>query len=570
MITKKKQNNEGFSLIEIILATAIFIMMVSGLAGSLVYGIQLSFQSGAKSQAAYIAQEGVEIFRNLRDESFFNLSDGTYGIEISGNSYEIVSGNDTTGEYIRTITVSTIDADTKMIESEVTWDQELRGSGSVKLVSYLTNWRTIANKAGMLVYSDNSVAKVNIKYRLLYDDYTWGPELQIPDYGAPTGNDVRGIKLYSNPDKDEKILIVKNGETPGTLQNLYAIVWRGSGWGNIVHLASYSNTNYPWIKNFDGTYLENGNFLLVYDDNTSTPKHRTWNGSSWSSQESTLDITNTEFWVVVRNKPGTNEAMIAIKDSSQKNKTMYFNGSSFSGLTVHGTQSPALYGENIDFIWNQENPDEGFLVYNEEYDCKPNIKKWNGSWQAEVENIGVDGFTTHTRIIQRPGHESFINCTKDDDRDINCLLTDNTPLWEESENGEIAKWTHDNFETSFDLAYETSGTNALVVYANGTGVAQRRISKYRYFNPSTNTWSPEFEGITLGPTEASAMETVRLIPHPENDYIMVIMAASDQDIWTNVWNGESNTFFTSDTLGPIEQGLYGSQDEDYWFDFAWD
>ena len=157
MITRKNKKNKGFSLIEVILATAIFVMLVSGISGALIYGIQLAFQSGTTSQATFIAQEGIEIFRNYRDQNYSNLNDGVYGIEISDNLYQVVTGSDTDGVYTRTVTVSTIDSDTKQIVSEVSWDQGVRGTGSVNLVSYLTNWRTIAGKQAMLVYVDNTV-----------------------------------------------------------------------------------------------------------------------------------------------------------------------------------------------------------------------------------------------------------------------------------------------------------------------------------------------------------------------------------------------------------------------------
>ncbi|MFH1546938.1 MAG: prepilin-type N-terminal cleavage/methylation domain-containing protein [bacterium] len=569
-IKNNEKYNQGFSLIEVILATAIFVMIVSALAGALVYGIQLAFQSGTSSQAAYIAQEGIEIFRNYRDLDYSNLVDGSFGIDISNNEYQIVSGSDTDGKYIRTITVTTLDQDTKQIVSEVTWDQGTRGSGSVKLFSYLTNWMTISGKQGMLVYSDNTVIGDGIKYRVLYDDFSWGPELNIPTYGVPGNTLVRSLKLYSSPTKDEKILVVKNAQTPGTAQTITAMVWRGSSWSRVTQLSNYSNTDPSWLKNFDGTYLKNGNFVVVYSDGTNIPKYRTWNGSTWSSQSSISDISARPFWIVTRNKPGTNEFMLAIQNSSQKNQTSFYNGSLFSTFTTHGTLTPTMYGENIDFVWNTENTNEGFLLYNDESDNTPNIRKWNGSWQTTVENIDIGAVPTHNDIIQQPESNTFLSCFKDNARDINCLRSDNSPIFETTVNGEIAQWTHDNVEKSFDMAFEASGTNALVVYANGTGVAQRRISKYRYYNPSTNTWSTEFDGITLGPTEASAMETVRLIPNTENDYIMVIMAASDQDIWTNVWDGENNTYFSTGSMGPIEQGLFGSVDEDYWYDFSWD
>lgn len=569
MLITKYNKNEGVSLVEILLSTALFVLIVSGIAGSLIYGIQLSFESGYKSQASRLAQEGIQIFRNYRDIDFDSIQDGTYGIEFSGNSYNIVSDGDNNGIYSRTITVLSVDNETKQITSSVSWDQGVRGIKSVEFTGFITNWEIINNDSGMLIYSDNSILGDTVKYRILFDDYSWGPEVSLPNYGAPGNNSVRGIKIYSNPDKNEKILVIKNGESPGLQQNLFAMVWRSSEWGNIVQLTEFSSSRDPWTKSYDGVYLNDGSFLIMYDDNTSIPKYRKWENSSWSDELTTIDITNTTYWTDLQVKPNTNEVMAIIQDSATKTISMYFDGSTWSQFTEHGLSTSSALGKNIGFKWGSVDQDSGILVYNEEEDSLPNFKIWNGSWQATQEPVNLDDTITHSKLAENSVADTYLGCFKDDARDINCLEIDMNGNVTQTTNGEIAKWTHDNYEIPFDVAYESSGSEALIVYANGTGVAQRRISKYRYYNPTTNTWSEEFDGITLGPTEASSMETVRLIPNPDNDYIMVIMSASDQDIWTNVWDGENNTYFSSGNLGPIEQGLHGSFDEDYWFDFAW-
>jgi hypothetical protein len=107
------------------------------------------------------------------------------------------------------------------------------------------------------------------------------------------------------------------------------------------------------------------------------------------------------------------------------------------------------------------------------------------------------------------------------------------------------------------------------VYSQGPNAAAQAVPKYRTFNPSANAISSEATLSSLGAAAAS-LETVKLVSNYRNNEIMALMGASDQDLWTIVWDGENNGFYSSGGRGQIEHGLSGSFDEDFWFDFVWD
>ena len=65
------------------------------------------------------------------------------------------------------------------------------------------------------------------------------------------------------------------------------------------------------------------------------------------------------------------------------------------------------------------------------------------------------------------------------------------------------------------------------------------------------------------------METVRTIPDPTSNDIMVLLGDSDQDLNTVLWDGDSNSFVSSGDMGLTKQAQFGSNDLDYWYDFAW-
>lgn len=137
----KFQKQRGFSLIEIILAISLFALSVMGLTGSLIYGQQSSLISLHRSQAVFLANEGLDASVNIGRENFSNLVEGTFGLSILNNSYSLDGTSDIWDIYERDITILNIDANTKQITSDVSWSQSFVDQGNVSLITYITNWK---------------------------------------------------------------------------------------------------------------------------------------------------------------------------------------------------------------------------------------------------------------------------------------------------------------------------------------------------------------------------------------------------------------------------------------------
>lgn len=133
--------NRAFSLIEVLIAIGLLSLFTLAIVGGVIYGRESSALSGAHLRAEYLANEGLEAARNIRDASFSNLTDGPHGLATSGGIFSFNGTSDTTDIFRREITVATINSNTKRIESKITWPQNLQRSGEIILTSYLTNWR---------------------------------------------------------------------------------------------------------------------------------------------------------------------------------------------------------------------------------------------------------------------------------------------------------------------------------------------------------------------------------------------------------------------------------------------
>lgn len=134
--------SKGFSLVEVLLSVSILGLLLTFLTAGLIYGQESTALSGARIRATFLAQEGLEASRNIRDSSFANLTNGTYGLNTSTGHWAFSGSSDTTDSFTRTITISTVDANRKQVTSTVTWQQNPQRQGSVQLTTYLNNWKT--------------------------------------------------------------------------------------------------------------------------------------------------------------------------------------------------------------------------------------------------------------------------------------------------------------------------------------------------------------------------------------------------------------------------------------------
>lgn len=139
MIFQKTQS--GSSLLELIVALGVFTVGIVTVL-FLVWGSSAATQSGVeRTQALYLAREGLEAVRTIRDTSFDNLVDGTHGIGLSDGKWNLITTPDAVDQFDRTITIATgTTPETKKITSTVSWPVSPVRNESVELIEYVTHW----------------------------------------------------------------------------------------------------------------------------------------------------------------------------------------------------------------------------------------------------------------------------------------------------------------------------------------------------------------------------------------------------------------------------------------------
>src|SRR3989344_1040227 len=94
MSSDKLQNSHGFSLIELILAIALFSLFATALIGLLIISYGSNLQAEEKDLAVFYAQEGLEATYSIRRQAWNLLTNGTYGLDNSNGYWEFSGSSD--------------------------------------------------------------------------------------------------------------------------------------------------------------------------------------------------------------------------------------------------------------------------------------------------------------------------------------------------------------------------------------------------------------------------------------------------------------------------------------------
>ncbi|MBI4256962.1 hypothetical protein HY626_02825 [Candidatus Uhrbacteria bacterium] len=139
-------NERGTTIVEVLIVIALLSIISLGFIRWLASSQEASVFAGTRARAVLLAEEGLEASRNMRDGAFNDLTLGTHGLAVSGGVWTFSGASDTTDGFTREVMVSPVDADTKEVVSEITWNQTTYRAATLALTTYLTNWEAEKGK----------------------------------------------------------------------------------------------------------------------------------------------------------------------------------------------------------------------------------------------------------------------------------------------------------------------------------------------------------------------------------------------------------------------------------------
>lgn len=601
--------SKAFSLLEVVLSIAIFAIFSLGVTGLIIQGLHQNRLAGDQTIATQYASEGLEASRSIRNQSFDNLSvnagtgligvGGIWGFGGVNNTYD-------NGKYTRVVRVEevrrdvsgnivssggTVDTNTFRIVSTVNWNFTPTRQNSVVLSTYLARYDlpvTPLRKNGFLVYADSSFGADRIAYKSLdINNNIWSTVDNTTtidvDGGSATNKAPRAMKLYSDPVRDQKILLSRHYN--GTSQFIYATVCDNCSQATrtltTTQLSTWNNKTNLDVQNFDGTYLANGEFLALFSNNSTTPQSRVWNGSVWGTATSTRNIGGVPNYIILRQRSDTNEAMAAFFDQSMDTNSQYFyiganntyETADWTLHTEHAAVAPVTTKKLVDFSWSSGDPTKGALIYVDSGNDKAmNLRIFTanrsggGSWAAtnqfspnQKNNIGA------ITIASITGTSNYVVCDKDDQSSTRliCMRATNAG-WVNSSDTEITRPSDNTIQPSFAAVSEpASNPNFLTLtYSDTSGQAQ-----LRKFNTMTNIWDvpSNINSVSVG-----AIKSMRGYANLANNNILYLIADANLDLFTVGYDVVTGAISTTGSEAWTAHGTSGSNTVDLWYDFAWD
>jgi len=141
-----KNNQKGFSLIELILAVAIFSIVSYAITSMLIDAGVSTRLSQERTIALSYAKEGIEATRSIRDFSWDLLTNQDHGLDNSGATSTFNNGTSDLidNKYTRIISISDTDlanVPEKNVSVTVSWEASPGRTVSAVLNTVFTNWK---------------------------------------------------------------------------------------------------------------------------------------------------------------------------------------------------------------------------------------------------------------------------------------------------------------------------------------------------------------------------------------------------------------------------------------------
>jgi len=100
------------------------------------------------TKADFLAEEGLEATRSIRDNNYSDLPVGSYGLAISSGHWIFQGANEDLNSELnggtRSILIEDVSVNRKKISSTVSWNFTENRLEEVKLITYLTNWQLVS------------------------------------------------------------------------------------------------------------------------------------------------------------------------------------------------------------------------------------------------------------------------------------------------------------------------------------------------------------------------------------------------------------------------------------------
>lgn len=516
----------GFSVLEVILAVAIFMIFSTGAIVVITQGYNANRLGTENTVASQFAAEGIEAVKSIKNQGFANLNvnnqprglnrvSNVWVFDTDGTTDTLVHNS---GEnYIRQVKVETVyrdglppsgnivasgtlDQDTKKVTSTVTWNFNSARPETTSLITYLSDWRKPIVTGGpiMMVYSKTT----STPFYRTWDGSVWSAE----GPAQTVGGNINYIVLKSSRTRNESIL--------GTLDasgNIYAQVWNGSSWGTPTLMANIGASN-ATTRSFDIEYEKNNDrAVIVYlPDSTSADfAYRYWDGIAWSTPVTVTGSPTTGVikWLELTQNPvsTSNEIAMIMLDANIDIYGMVWSGSAWSNMgdaTVWDATASTADRKAIDVAYEQTSG-RAMFIWGDSTSTDQYYRIWNGSSLTGPTLLDIpasSGVANWVQLVSRPSSNEIIYGVQSAFPDLNTRKWSGSAWDTATQHPEHDTGTENATSMNFDLVWETHIANpgkAWILWGDSARVSKKQWAGTAWGSATTLTGSDDTSFIRL-------------------------------------------------------------------------
>ena len=565
--------NKGFSLIEVVLAAALFMLFSSAAVGVVLQGFSANRLGSEETIANQFAAEGIEAVKSVKNQAYTNLTvpnptprgvlrnaSNVWEFEADGTDDRLT--HNASDDYIRQVKVESVnrdgippagnvvstggtpDPDTKKITSTVNWNFNATRPESVVLTTYLSDWRKPIVSGGpiMMAYSKTT----NTPLYRTWDGSAWSTE------GSNTqivGGNINYVVLKSSRTRNEAVL--------GTLDvngNIHAQVWNGTSWDNLQLMVNLGSANAA-TRSFDMAYEKSGDrLIIVYPSGAGNIDfaYRTWDGVSWSDPTTVTapPTTGVIKWIELVPNPisTSNEIVTIMFDANSDVYGMVWNGSSWGNMGASAvwdaTASTSNTKKGIDVAYEQTSGRAMFIWADSATDNQI-YRIWDGTSLTAPATLTIadsNGIGEWAQLASRPNSNELMYGIQDAAADLNTRKWSGSGWDTATQHPEHDASVENITSMNFDLIWETYSANpgkAWLMWGDSAAVSKKQWSGTAWGGASTLTGSDDTSFIRLKADPSSGAVFAGIYESA---------ASASDDIWESRLTGGGTVWSAKNTI----------------------
>jgi hypothetical protein len=301
-------------------------------------------------------------------------------------------------------------------------------------------------------------------------------------------------------------------------------IWDGSSWGNLIEVTT--NTSAPDYRSFDIAYEgSTGEALVVYQNSTSDPRYRIWNGVSWST-EGIVDLPGggIPYWIAMASNPESDEVLLIEEENGKDVYAAVWDGLSWGSTTTFSMDAKLETREGVAVVYEHDSK-EALAAYCPSSGNNFKYRIWSGAaWGPEQDGPQTPTGTDPSliRFASNLTDDRIAVGLSDESRNLNINIWNGT-VWEKYTTA-TSSLRPPRTKRTWDVAFEKSGDQAVVSYSK----KGPNILRYRTYR---STWSDEKNGPNLG----SSIRIVQMVSDPANDEIFMGTVTGDYHLNLTQW-----------------------------------